>query len=106
MLRPCRTWRAAGALPGGAPVASPASACADRPVVDAHLLVFDADGTQVASITSGSEGGFALELPPGDYRLVPQPVDGLIGTAAPVSFSVSPGGSGPPLSIVYDTGIR
>lgn len=86
--------------------ASPASACADRPVTGAHLLVLDAGGTQVAALTSGSAGDFVLELPPGDYRLVPQPVAGLVGTAPTLRFTVGERASGTPLAVMYDTGIR
>ena len=79
-------------------------ACADRPVVGATVHVIDATGTEVATLETDATGAFMVTLPPGRYRVVPDPVDGLMGTAAPVDVTV-----GATLAIVqltYDTGIR
>jgi hypothetical protein len=59
----------------------------------------------VATAVSDAGGAFAVTLRPGDYVLVAQPVEGLMGTAPPLSFSVV---AGSPLQITveYDTGIR
>lgn len=82
----------------------PDPACADRPVAGAHQLILDADGDEVADVTTTPQGTFTVELAPGDYTLVPQPVDGLLGTADPQPFTV---GSDPvELDVTYDTGIR
>lgn len=78
--------------------------CADRPVAGALLLVVDADGEGVGEVRTDVEGLFELRLPAGVYTLVPQPVDGLLGTASPIDFSV--GGLQPDLDVAYDTGIR
>ena len=84
----------------------PDPSCADRPVDGAVLVVTTLAGVEVGRTTSDAEGHFALSLAPGAYRLEPQPVEGLMGTAAPVEFSVELGT--PPLDLVvgYDTGIR
>lgn len=84
----------------------PDPACADRPVAGAVLVVLDATGGEVARVTSGADGRFQVELGPGAYRLVPQPRQGLMGTAVPVAFQVEAGESPTPLAVSYDTGIR
>jgi hypothetical protein len=84
----------------------PQSGCQDRPVKGAELLFTDASGTQVARVTSGADGSFSITLPPGRYRVVPQPFDGLMGTAADQELMVRAGTPPPPLTISYDTGIR
>ncbi len=90
------------------PVSRPGdSNCADRPVAGAVLVVTSTTGTEVASATSAVDGTFGVALPPGDYILVPGPVEGLLGTARPIPFHVA--GDGVPrasLDVAYDTGIR
>jgi hypothetical protein len=83
----------------------PQPGCEDRPVAGATVLVVDERGEQVARATTGDDGRFALELPPATYELQPQPVDGILGTAPPVTVTVS---SDEPaeVTIGYDTGIR
>jgi hypothetical protein len=83
----------------------PDPACADRPVVGAVLEVRRPDGTLVAAAQSDGTGRFAASLPPGEYLLVPQPVEGLLGTAAPQDFVVE-GQAVTTLMVSYDTGIR
>lgn len=80
--------------------------CADRPVAGALLLITDMTGVEVARATTGVDGEFSIELAPGAYRLVPQPVEGLMGTAAPIEFGVSAEGPLAQLTVGYDTGIR
>ncbi|MDQ5839580.1 MAG: carboxypeptidase-like regulatory domain-containing protein [Chloroflexota bacterium] len=84
----------------------PDPSCADRPVEGAVLVVTTLAGVEVDWTTSDAEGRFALSLAPGHYRLEPQPVEGLMGTAAPVEFTVDPGAPALDLVIGYDTGIR
>jgi hypothetical protein len=84
----------------------PDPACADRPVVDAVLIVTDGAGREVARSTSGANGDFSIALEPGHYLLTPQPVEGLMGTAQPVDFTIGEGGAGITFDIAYDTGIR
>lgn len=79
-------------------------ACADRPVASATVHVIDATGTEVATMETDATGAFVVTLPPGRYRLVPEPVDGLLGTAVPVDVTV--GASLALVQLSYDTGIR
>jgi hypothetical protein len=92
------------------PVEKPGDpACADRPVKGAVLVVTTVAGAEIARATSAADGTFSLALPPGDYVVVPQPVDGLMGTARPLPFQVPAAGAGvspTPLDVAYDTGIR
>ena len=80
--------------------------CADRPVPGAELLieVGGGDGGQIRTIAD-ENGLFELQLSAGTYTLVPQPMEGLLGTAAPVSLEIGVGTT-TELSVVYDTGIR
>lgn len=82
----------------------PDPACDDRPVAGAELDVFDGSGNAIDVATSSDDGTFTLNLPVGDYLIVPRAVDGLLGTAGPQEFSV--GTVAPSLDIAYDTGIR
>jgi hypothetical protein len=81
-------------------------ACADRPVEGAVILVLDTDGAEVARATSAVNGTFAIDLDPGSYRLVPQPVEGLMGTAGEQEVIVAAGEPIGEVTIAYDTGIR
>ena len=81
------------------------TACQPRPVEGAALVVTDAGGSEVARVTTDASGLFGLSLQPGDYTLTPQPVDGLMGTAAPMPFTVADGTEAF-LDVSYDTGIR
>jgi len=80
--------------------------CADQPVQGALLIVEDVAGVEVARVRSDADGHFAVELAPGSYRLVPQPVEGLMGTAPALEFGVELGQPAAPLTVSYDTGIR
>jgi hypothetical protein len=79
-------------------------ACADRPVAGATIHVVAADGTEVATVTTDGTGRFQVPLDAGAYRLVADPVTGLMGTAKPVDVTVTSGVVEVQLS--YDTGIR
>jgi hypothetical protein len=80
-------------------------ACSPRSVAGAVLVVTGAGGAEVARVTTDASGLFRVGLQPGDYTLVPQSVEGLMGTAAPMPFTVSDG-SETFLDVSYDTGIR
>ena len=84
----------------------PDPSCADRPVSGATLVVTDDSGREVARTTSDEYGDFAILLEPGHYVLTPQPVEGLMGTAQPVDFTLAEGGPPITFQIAYDTGIR
>jgi hypothetical protein len=79
--------------------------CAPRAVDGAVLVVKAADGTQVGRLVSDASGLFRAGLQPGEYVLEPQPVEGLMGTAAPMPFGVTEGAQ-TFLDVGYDTGIR
>ncbi|OGO58216.1 MAG: hypothetical protein A2V85_14745 [Chloroflexi bacterium RBG_16_72_14] len=88
------------------PVENPADpTCNPRPVAGAVLVVTGAGGAEVARVTTDATGLFRIGLQPGDYTLEPQPVEGLVGTASPVTFTVTDGNE-TLLDVGYDTGIR
>jgi hypothetical protein len=78
--------------------------CEDQPVPGAILVVTDPQGHEKAVVESNEEGRFQLRLVPGEYVLVPQRYDGLLGTAPPQEFVV--GAETVELLVRYDTGIR
>jgi hypothetical protein len=80
--------------------------CEPRQVGGAVLVMTDAGGHEVARASSASDGTFSVELTAGDYTLTPQPVNGLLGVAPPVTFTVSAAGPAVNLRVEYDTGIR
>jgi len=80
-------------------------ACADRFVAGTILRLERLDGPSEESLFSDSEGQFGKSVPAGRYRLVPQPVKGLVGTAAPIEFTLRENGD-LDLTFSYDTGIR
>jgi len=84
------------------------SACAPRVVSGATIIVQLGSGSEVARTTTGADGTFSVALAPGTYRLVPQPVSGLMGTAQPLTVTLLAAGvtEPAPLVIRYDTGIR
>jgi hypothetical protein len=84
----------------------PDPSCADRPVEGAILVVTDSTGREVARATSGANGDFSIPLRQGSYVLVPQPVQGLMGTAGKMDFAIGSSGPSVTLDIQYDTGIR
>lgn len=83
----------------------PDPACAPRPVVGAVIEAIDSSDSVQASAVTGIDGTFTLSLPAGDYIIVPQPAEGLMGVASPVEVVVSD--SPVDLGVLeYDTGIR
>ena len=80
--------------------------CEDRPVPGAELVleVVEGDGGQIR-VLADEDGLFEIPLAAGRYTLIPQPMEGLLGTAAPVTLEISAGAT-IELSVVYDTGIR
>ena len=84
------------------------SACAPRPVPGATIVVTTPSGAEVARTTTAADGTFTVDLAPGAYVLVPQAVDGLMGTAPSIQVTV-PTADSPvpsPFTLLYDTGIR
>ena len=78
--------------------------CADRPVAGATVHILDATGTEVATLQTDASGAFVVTLPPGRYRVVADPVPGLMRTAPPADVTV--GSALELVQLVYDTGIR
>ncbi len=81
------------------------SACSPRAVEGAVLIVRGVGDTEIARVTTDGSGQFRIDLQPGSYTLEPQPVDGLMGIAAPMPFTVTSGAE-THLAVAYDTGIR
>jgi hypothetical protein len=64
--------------------------CPDQPY-QANLTVFSLDGQKVTRFSSGADGKFEIQLPPGNYILHPESPDGRpIPSAADVPFTVLP----------------
>jgi hypothetical protein len=84
----------------------PDPACDDRPLAGAVLLVLDVNGGEVSRAISDTEGRFTVELAPGVYRVEPQPVRGMVGTAAAVDIRIAADEPLAEIALGYDTGIR
>lgn len=83
----------------------PDPSCAPKAVHGAHLLIRDAEGKVVATLTTDANGAFSVTLPLGSYTIVAQPVTGLL--RAPDAKQVVVGASGlSGIALTYDTGIR
>ena len=87
------------------PVVQEGVDCSDRPVQGAVIELLDLQGVVVATATSDADGTYQLTGPAGTYTLEPQPVEGLMGTAAAVEVNLAPG-STEVIDLTYDTGIR
>jgi len=83
----------------------PSPDCAPRPVPDAVMVVTNAAGSEVARGTTAADGTLLLEVPGGELTITPQAVEGLLGTAAPISVTIA---ADQTLNVTadYDTGIR
>ena len=79
--------------------------CPPRPVAGATVDILDEENATVSSVVTDAEGLAFAPVPPGDYVVRPHPVDGLMGTAQPLDVTVV-AGSGTPVTLEYDTGIR
>jgi hypothetical protein len=75
-------------------------------VVGAILVITDAAGHAVASLTTAGDGTFATTLPSGSYTITPQPVTGLMGVAPVQQLTVSATATITNVQVSYDTGIR
>ncbi len=84
----------------------PEPQCAERPVAGAVILVREPDGAAVGQVTTARTGAFTISLRPGQYRLVAQPVDGLMGTPRPLTVNLVSGKRPKAVVLHYDTGIR
>ena len=106
-----------GILPGGSGIAGRAlagptcpvvtegdPACDERPLAGVTVLVLDVNGTEIARLQTDADGRYAVTLPSGPYTVEPQPVEGMMGTPAPIAVTV--GGAFVTVDLDYDTGIR
>jgi hypothetical protein len=78
--------------------------CLPRPVVQAPLVITDANGEEIARVLTDELGSFFVELPAGTYRIVARPVEGLMGFPEPIEIEVTEGEA--TVELQYDTGIR
>jgi hypothetical protein len=83
----------------------PSPECAPQPVESATIIVTDADEDEVARGTTGSDGVVGFDVAPGELTVVPQPVEGLLGTASTISARLTAGQT-LRVTVDYDTGIR
>ncbi len=80
--------------------------CADFPVDGAVIVVMNA-GQEVTRVTTGEDGTFDIRLPIGtELMLVPQAVEGLLGTPAAAPVFLTAVNERIRLTFTYDTGIR
>ncbi|MCH8877584.1 MAG: hypothetical protein IIA89_12295 [Chloroflexi bacterium] len=87
------------------PVARAGTECPDQPY-EAQLTVTDVEANVVARGMADEEGFFRLQLPAGDYILVPEtPNPRLPPFASPIPFIVN-SGRFTQLTVNYDSGIR
>ena len=87
------------------PVCSVGVPCS-RPI-SATIAITDVTGREVLAVTSGADGHFRADLPPGTYTLLPLPMRSgtLYPRVVPLTVDVSPGGY-THTDVMYDTGIR
>lgn len=76
-----------------------------RTVSGATILALDSARHEVGRVVSDVNGAYFLRLRPGNYEIVPQAVEGLMGVAAETTVTV-PDGAPVQLDLQYDTGIR
>ncbi|MDX6520988.1 MAG: hypothetical protein QOF08_1593 [Gaiellales bacterium] len=89
------------------PVEQLSEPCDPRPVNAASLLVERPNGDRVLELTvhAGRADSGSAGLAAGRYQLVAQKANGVLGTPAPVAFTIHAGGV-TRLTLTYDTGIR
>ena len=72
----------------------------------ARLAITSAeDGSVVARVSSGPDGVFTVDLPPGDYVIVPEPGGDPFPIGQPVEVTVEAGAYAE-IEVAYDSGIR
>lgn len=83
----------------------PQPGCEDKPVSGApvHLLIPGREGSVPVSVAA--DGTFVLDVVPGEYVVVADPVEGLLGTPAPLELTIG-AGEVRLIELVYDTGMR
>jgi hypothetical protein len=79
--------------------------CAARPVAGATIEIRDSGGSLIAQTVTAADGSFFVEVAPGEYQVMPQPAEGLLGTAGRQTVTVADGAA-TLVELDYDTGIR
>ena len=86
------------------PVVTIDDPCPDRPFA-AQLLIQDALGQTICTVSSGEDGRFRAGLAPGEYQLVPITGVGQLPYALPQTVTVWPN-QFTEVTVSYDSGIR
>jgi hypothetical protein len=64
-------------------------------------------GRELTRVSTGEDGAFEIRLPIGtEYQLVPQPVEGLLGTPSAAPVILAAANERIRVTFTYDTGIR
>lgn len=79
--------------------------CEDAPVVGADVVLTRLGSDAQITLTTDGAGEIFIAVEPGAWIITPQPVDGLLGTAAPIEVMVQSNQTTEVLA-AYDTGIR
>jgi hypothetical protein len=66
--------------------------------------VRNADGAEVARVTTDAAGRYLVAVAPGRYTVEAAPVEGLMGIPAPIEVEVTDAIA--TIDLQYDTGIR
>ena len=83
----------------------PDPGCQDKAVIGAVINISQPGTLTTTRATTDELGRYFAVLPPGSYLVEPMPVDGLLGTPAPVEVTIESGAT-IVLDLHYDTGIR
>ncbi len=88
------------------PVVQAGSPCPDKPL-QAKIEITNVDGGAVATVESDADGLFKVNVPPGEYYVVAQPVgDGPFPAPPGEQLATVRTGIITEVSVLYDTGIR
>jgi hypothetical protein len=69
------------------PLGATDDACPDRPFATT-LVIQTPDGQPLATVPTGDDGTFSVDLPPGQYQVEPLLVDGNPPTTGPIAVDV------------------
>ncbi|MEE9416749.1 MAG: hypothetical protein V3V01_15800 [Acidimicrobiales bacterium] len=83
----------------------PSPECAAQPVEGAVIVVNNAAGDEIGRGTTDADGEVAIAVAPGEVIVVPQPVDGYMGTAKATDITLVDDQTAQ-IAVDYDTGIR
>jgi hypothetical protein len=75
------------------------------PLVATLAITSADDGSVVTRVTSADDGTFTVDVPPGDYVIVPEPAGDPYPFGQPVEVTVEPG-TYAEVEVAYDSGIR